>query len=497
MIDIWLLILTIVCAVLMIFINIYLFVLYSHPDDNKDLVGWIGRIIVIAGSCVIWGLVLLLPLDVANSRGEGGGFNMEVFYQIMLLCHFIFLIVLIPITIFLYESDDEKPFFARLCRAICYDIFLIIIVVILTFIAWGGMKKADYVDLYANSYTQFMTSGEDLVEASKQIFVLNYTFEVPAYLFIIVFWIFFGWFLFVIFGGVGIIALPLDLILDYFYRPKPRSAREMAERKIMLRRRVEELMSYVEAVEMTAEDNEEKEGFFKKWKGDRKLKNKENKLRRELYKVEQEYEIFEMESNLSANPILGLLKLLLGCFFMILSFMILIQIFFYKLIVINGNPQSEFLNDFFVFLEFKLARFISTIVFTGLILYVLFFVLKGNIKFGLRFLLCIPIHTMKRGRTFINSFLFNLMLVMLCTPAIIHFMIDLLEAYMRLSSGSFIFTFLVKKMKFFSWFYENNVFYIVFLIFGLLTFIYLMCRPQNDRLNIKKMIEERKKQALN
>lgn len=497
MIDLWLLILTIICSVLMILINIYIFVLYSHPDDNKDLVGWIGRIIVITGSCIIWGIVLLLPLDIANSRGEGGGFNMEIFYQILLMCHFIYLIVLIPITIFLYESDDEKPFMARLCRAICYDFFLIVIVVILSLIAWGGMKEANFVDLYSNSYSEFITSGQDIVEFNKQKFVLTFKYEVPAFLFLIVFWIFFGWFLFVIFGGVGIIALPMDLILDYFYRPKPRSAREMAERKIMLRRRVEELMTYVEAVEMTAEDNEDKDGFFTKWKGSRRLKNKENKLRRELYKVEQEYEIFEMETNLSSNPVLGLLKLLLGCFFMILSFMILIQIVFYKLIVIDGRPQSEFLNDLFVFLEFKLARFISTIVFTGLILYVLFFVLKGNIKFGLRFLLCIPIHTMKVGRTFINSFLFNLMLVMLCTPAIIHFMIELLDAYMRLSSGAFIFTFLVKKMKFFSWFYENKVFYYVFLIFGLLTFVYLMCKPQNDRLNIKKMIDERKKQALN
>lgn len=48
------------------------------------------------------------------------------------------------------------------------------------------------------------------------------------------------------FGGIGIIALPFDLMLDYFHRPRPRSAKEIAERKIMLRKRVETLMNKVD-----------------------------------------------------------------------------------------------------------------------------------------------------------------------------------------------------------------------------------------------------------
>ena len=54
----------------------------------------------------------------------------------------------------------------------------------------------------------------------------------------VVFIIFFGWFLFVVFGGIGLTALPLDMILDYFYRPQPRTAKEMAEKKVTIRRRV-------------------------------------------------------------------------------------------------------------------------------------------------------------------------------------------------------------------------------------------------------------------
>ena len=85
MVDAWLLIVTIVGSILMLALNIYLFLQYSHPDDNKDIVGWIGWVVVVAGSTIVWGLVLLLPLDVANSRGDGGGLNMYVLYQLLFI----------------------------------------------------------------------------------------------------------------------------------------------------------------------------------------------------------------------------------------------------------------------------------------------------------------------------------------------------------------------------------------------------------------------------
>lgn len=83
------------------------------------------------------------------------------------------------------------------------------------------------------------------------------------------FWIWFGWFFFVIFGGIGLIALPLDLILDYFYRPRPRSASEIAERKIILRRKCEELMSFTKVLEQSKENLDEKRNFFSKWSAGR------------------------------------------------------------------------------------------------------------------------------------------------------------------------------------------------------------------------------------
>lgn len=133
---------------------------------------------------------------------------------------------------------------------------------------------------------------------------------------------------------------------------------------------------------------------------------------------------------MTSNPLWGITKLIMGCFAFIFSIVILIQIIFYKLIVRSSIPHSEFLNDVFVFFEFSIARFVSSIAFASISVYILITVVKGTLKFGLRFLLFMPIHPMKVGRTFMNSFLFNLMLVMLAVPAIVHFIVEIFEAYL-------------------------------------------------------------------
>jgi len=52
-----------------------------------------------------------------------------------------------------------------------------------------------------------------------------------------------------------------------------------------------------------------------------------------------------MEQQLTSNPVLQGLNLILGCLYMILSFSILLHIIVYELVSVSGNPKNEFLND--------------------------------------------------------------------------------------------------------------------------------------------------------
>lgn len=64
--------------------------------------------------------------------------------------------------ILLYETDEEKPFLSRICRAFCYEIFFLIAVVILAMIAFGTMRTSSLNDLYYVKNSSFQTSEADL-----------------------------------------------------------------------------------------------------------------------------------------------------------------------------------------------------------------------------------------------------------------------------------------------------------------------------------------------
>lgn len=98
MVDVWLIIITVVIAIIMLAFDIYILALYCHPDDFNFWAGWISKIVVIAASIIIWGFVLVLPLDIANARGQGSGFNMDLLYEIMFILYFVFVVFILPLT---------------------------------------------------------------------------------------------------------------------------------------------------------------------------------------------------------------------------------------------------------------------------------------------------------------------------------------------------------------------------------------------------------------
>merc|ERR1712032_1248722 len=61
---------------------------------------------------------------------------------------------------------------------------------------------------------------------------------------------FIGWFLFALFGGIGLAALPLDLILVYKNRPRHLDAVEIQDIKSSLQERTNELVDIGEMIKV-------------------------------------------------------------------------------------------------------------------------------------------------------------------------------------------------------------------------------------------------------
>ena len=94
-------------------------------------------------------------------------------------------------------------------------------------------------------------------------------------------------------------------------------AQEMAEKKVALRMRTQELLMFAKNIELNQENfDEESEdlGWFKKSKKNRSLKKKMSELKKNFYILENELEVYDIENTLTANPLTACLKLFIGKF---------------------------------------------------------------------------------------------------------------------------------------------------------------------------------------
>jgi LMBR1 domain-containing protein 1 len=173
-------------------------------------------------STVLWAFVLLLPLDIANSRGEGSGFNIQTAYVILFIIYLCFLVFILPFVSFFYDTDSENSCGARFFKSLIYTLLMILIVGILGVIAWGIVNNAKIKVTQKVAYISALQYKDeqtttDLTQASYSV-DNSIPYQPNVLLIAIIFILFLGWFIFIIFGGIGLISLPMDLIIDYIYR---------------------------------------------------------------------------------------------------------------------------------------------------------------------------------------------------------------------------------------------------------------------------------------
>ena len=119
--------------------------LYVHPDDKGWGTALYCKILVILGLTLCQAQALMVPLDVANrSALLPDAINMTAFWFFLYIIVLIFVTILLPYSIFLYETDEEDPMCSRLLKALCFTGGAIVISVLILFISWAFFK---YVDL--------------------------------------------------------------------------------------------------------------------------------------------------------------------------------------------------------------------------------------------------------------------------------------------------------------------------------------------------------------
>lgn len=169
---------------------------------------------------------------------------------------------IIPFATFYYEgSGVDGPDKGRFCTALVYEmvvVFSFIVVLVPLYFTSGETSipvtdyQYDLLDITENTYTdtinktpyQFIDLTVPLPEFNNvnkktdQFVIYSVTF--PVYLIALAGWI--GWWLFSVFAGVGLAALPFDYILAYIYRPRLLPPDEFAQRELELQERTNDLL---------------------------------------------------------------------------------------------------------------------------------------------------------------------------------------------------------------------------------------------------------------
>jgi len=487
------LVMVIVLSIIIIFVNIYLLAYYCATDDNDFKGAIFLKITAVLGMFIGLAQVCLLPLDVSNTRGDGGDFRMDLIWQIIYLVIAVFVFAIIPLEIAIYESDPDWTCKQKLSNTFCFFICEVIVVGLLFLITFFLFNKVHIpVESFDCPIENLISSEDAIVENvnANKICTTNedshIEFNVDFKVYAIALLSFISYLLFMLFGGVGIFAFPLDLIYSFCTRPiriKPAKLEEMKKEIVVTAADLKDLGMQLKKLE---ELGHHKKNIFSK---DRRHYNDLLKqLKVGVSVVDDQFQIINFQEMANQTSALGyLMQLIAGIFCMILTLLWILQIVFYIIIRFDDKPLFTFLNVPLVALADANLSFLSIVIYIVMTFYLLIVTVKGNFKFGLRIMILGAIHPMKKDKTYMNSILFNVMLVMLTSVSVIQFSIRAFGEYTSLTDADIIFNTQIKYLTFYRFFFNYNIFEYGMLIIAVISFVYLICRP-NDTNTVKKIL---------
>lgn len=502
-----------VLLIILLVINIYTLAYWVHPDDKNESV--LARALIVLGLQISSMAVLMIPIDYANNGGDphcdsvgsgtycGGIDFTQVWESLFCIIAFV-VVVLIPFAIFYYESDDGsllnkegKATSSRFCSALAATsvctIAAAVLLLCLYFFKGTVNEPVDNMKMHFHDMTTVQWSGvvdntpnidfaidPGLISFYSSKFIesttyIHYDVNFAVYVIALIGWI--GWWCFSIFAGIGLASLPFDLIGAFVYRPITLSPDEIHNKELELQERTGELLDISLLLKR-------ERAVFAQGGASRGEKRKRmisdrmeiNRLTQMVFILERDVEDFELCKGVKddQSALAPFFKLFAGILFSIVSLAWLVHIVLYLLV---QPAPTGFLNVYLTWFDGWFPMF-GDITYAIFALYLLACTIKGCFKFGMRFL-CIKIHPMKVGGTFINSFLFNLAVILFCTIPVVHFCTIAFSRYSRFTDAYFIFLVQIAYLDFYGLFYRKNVFsYIIFLC-AWITLLYLLYRPRD------------------
>ncbi|KAK9823563.1 hypothetical protein WJX72_003814 [[Myrmecia] bisecta] len=497
----FLIIIAVIISILAIGVALYLLVAFQHPEDKNQ--AWFPKIVVIFGiSLAIW-TVLLFPLDVANRKSCPADLSVTAcqlaipaakLWEACYIMNAIMVFFLIPFTMFYYEADSEMSMSQRWISAGMWEFATAVVIGLILGICYALVGYVEYPIMGMSSglaplkaindtsvpldrcivpgvsLTSPVYAGRLCDAINGNVVIENWKQRVTFPVYVIAMSTTAGWTLFMVFAGVGFVALPMDMIRQFLGRPRSTISRseyiQKAKRLGIRAREIKDL-----ATKLRKEDREMGRG--RKWRKNFRMLNSQ------LAALEEDETALELVFPQGEDPdymwavtvILFWLKGLFGCISVVLSLAWLIQTVLYIFVY---PPITPFLNDLFTKLDSAFPLF-GTVAFAIFCFYLIAVTIKGCMKVGLN-LLIFTIHPMKAGATLMSSFLFNVALVLLATTAAIQFCAQAFALYANGSAIGNIFGNQILHLVGIKYLYQLHVFLYAMFSFVGLTIVYLFMR---------------------
>ncbi|KAI8909343.1 LMBR1-like membrane protein-domain-containing protein [Powellomyces hirtus] len=495
MVDVILIITVVVFAILVLIAAIYFVAYFQHPDDKW--VAWFPKVVVILGLSVACYNIFLLPLDVANQKGQletPGIIPMAKLNISFYIITVVWCLVVVPFTVFFYEGSDEDDGDQKSSpSAFAYALKWLTPILIFTAAVITGLYWFfGYADVETTRLTGVLTPGDstglfeslnyclstlaptgNITLCQRQSGVIHVVVSPLVYIVAIVSFV--GWVLFSIFGGVGLIMLPVDWVSQFLHRPKAIKANEYAEGKKEIGRNAQLLMEAGKTL------NEEIKGATRSGVGGRRwrrLKNRENEFRKDVVILEFHYRRLEdCYKNQGGDFILQLGLFIAGIIGGILSLLWFLHIILYLIPwALHTNPYSPFLNDFLN--DVNGIPFLGTLIYALFSFYLLACVLKGNSSLGMR-VFFLPIHPLMIGETLMNALVFNTGVVLICSMSVAQFCTLAFAKFAKYTANQSIFGVQMQNLRGIQYGYDAFIF--VLLGFAFFTVAYTLYRPRSKR----------------
>ncbi|KAI8619637.1 LMBR1-like membrane protein-domain-containing protein [Chytriomyces sp. MP71] len=500
MVDIVLIVLSAIFAIMVLASSVYFLIYYQHPTDKW--VAWLPKVVVVFGLTLSAFNIFVLPLDVANQSGQinaSGGLPMASITLALNLSSVFFFIVFVPFTMFYYEGADDSDESDEKKKSAPSQIGYALKWLIPTMIFTGGIVgvmywQLGYAEIGVTQLAGTLQSGFDLTvdycaltvkgtpvcarQSGTRYPKVSWIVYTVALIGLI------GWFIFAIFGGAGLISLPVDMIQDFQHRPKPITAAEYAERKKAIGQQSVLLIE----VGQTLQDELKlaSRGGARMNRRFRQLRTKENEFRKDALILEFHYRRLEESYKAQGgNILLQYLGLIGGCVSAVISVIWIIHIALYMLPNMFGaTPYSLFLNDFFG--NVSPIPFIGVFFYAIFSFYLLLCVIKGNSKLGMR-IAFITIHPLRLGETMMNSLLFNVGVILVSSLAVSQFCTLAFSRYAKYTASGYLFGVQIQKLKGMQYVYLGFV--CAFLGVALMTIAWIIYKPRSkqreNRMNFK------------